>query len=44
MIHLVETVAPVTVLNEPPYAALAHRVDRVIKQRDVVVARLRAER
>ncbi|MFN8490710.1 MAG: hypothetical protein U0350_24175 [Caldilineaceae bacterium] len=43
MIALVETVAPVTVLNEPPYNALAHRVDRVIKQRDVVVARLRAE-
>jgi tRNA G10 N-methylase Trm11 len=27
-----------TVRDEPPYDALAHRVDRVVKQRDVVVA------
>ena len=40
MIALVESVSPLTVLNEPPYNMLAHRVDRVIKQRDVLVARL----
>ena len=28
-----------TVLNDPPYDALAHRVDRVIRKRDVLVAR-----
>lgn len=28
-----------TVLNDPPYDHLAHRVDRVIKHRDVIVAR-----
>jgi len=39
MIALVESVSPLTVLNDPPYDALAHRVDRVIKQRDVLVAR-----
>ncbi len=39
MITLVESVAPLTVSNDPPYDALAHRVDRVIKQRDVLVAR-----
>jgi hypothetical protein len=39
MIELVEALSPLTVLNDPPYDALAHRVDRVIKQRDVVVAR-----
>jgi hypothetical protein len=27
------------VLNESPYDQLAHRVDRVIKQRDIVVVR-----
>jgi hypothetical protein len=40
MIALVESTSPLTVLNAPPYDALAHRVDRVIKQRDVLVARL----
>lgn len=40
MIELVGSVSPLTVLNEPPYDALAHRVDRVIKERDVLVARL----
>jgi hypothetical protein len=40
MIALVESTSPLTVLNEPPYNMLAHRVDRVIKQRDVLVARL----
>jgi len=39
MIALVESAAPLSVLNEPPYDAMAHRVDRVIKQRDVLVAR-----
>jgi hypothetical protein len=37
---LVESVSPLTVLDDPPYDAMAHRVDRVIKQRDVLVARL----
>ena len=36
---LVEKVSSLTVLNDPPYDAMAHRVDRVIKQRDVLVAR-----
>jgi hypothetical protein len=39
IISLVESVSPLTVLNNPPYDALAHRVDRVIKRRDVLVAR-----
>jgi predicted RNA methylase len=39
MIALVEATAPVTVLNDPPYNQLAHRVDRVIKRRDILVAR-----
>jgi hypothetical protein len=42
LIDLVETVSPLTVLNDAPYDAMAHRVDRVIKQRDVLVARPRA--
>lgn len=40
MIALVESESPLAVLNEPPYNQLAHRVDRVIKQRDVLVAHL----
>jgi hypothetical protein len=40
MIELVESISPLAVLNEPPYDGLAHRVDRVIKERDVLVARL----
>lgn len=45
MVSLVESSCPMGVLNEPPYDALAHRVDRVIKRRDVLVARpLRPER
>jgi hypothetical protein len=40
MIALIESAAPLSVLNEPPYDAMAHRVDRVIKERDVLVARL----
>ena len=39
MIALVESISPLQVLNEPPYDRLGHRVDRVIKQRDVLVAR-----
>lgn len=39
MIDLVESAGPLVVLDEPPYNQLAHRVDRVIKHRDVVVAR-----
>jgi hypothetical protein len=39
LVALVESVAPLSVLNDPPYNAMAHRVDRVIKQRDVLVAR-----
>lgn len=39
MIALVESLSQLTVLNDPPYDALVHRVDRVIKQRDVLVAR-----
>lgn len=38
MIRLVQQVAPLTICNEPPYPALAHRVDRVIKQREVLAA------
>lgn len=39
MIALVESTSPLSVLNHPPYDAVCHRVDRVIKQRDVLVAR-----
>jgi hypothetical protein len=39
MISLVEASAPLSVFNEPPYNQLAHRVDRVIKRRDILVAR-----
>jgi hypothetical protein len=39
MIMLVETAAPLAVLNASPYDAFAHRVDRVIKRRDILVAR-----
>jgi len=38
MIELVESEAPLTVLNHPPYDSLSHRVDRVIKERDILVA------
>jgi tRNA G10 N-methylase Trm11 len=40
MLALVQSAAPLAALDEPPYNMLAHRVDRVIKQRDVLVARL----
>jgi hypothetical protein len=39
MIDLVHDVSDFTVINTPPYDQLEHRVDRVIKQRDVLVAR-----
>jgi hypothetical protein len=39
MITLVDSVSALTILNDPPYNNLVHRVDRVIKQRDVLVAR-----
>ncbi|GIV76663.1 MAG: hypothetical protein KatS3mg050_1057 [Litorilinea sp.] len=39
MATLVESVSPLRVLHSPPYDRLAHRVDRVIKVRDVLVAR-----
>ena len=39
MVALVQSIGQLGVRNEPPYDALAHRVDRVIKQRDVLVAR-----
>jgi hypothetical protein len=41
MVELVESAGPLEVLNLPPYIMLAHRVDRVIKSRDVIVARKR---
>ena len=40
MIALVEEVSNFRVLDDSPYHALSHQVDRVIKQRDVIVARL----
>jgi len=39
MIEFVEDVSDFTVLNDAPYNQLGHRVDRVIKHRDVLVAR-----
>jgi hypothetical protein len=39
MIELIEWSDALVVLDEPPYNQMAHRVDRVIKQRDVIVAR-----
>jgi hypothetical protein len=39
LVALVESASPLVVLQDPPYLNLAHRVDRVIKQRDVLVAR-----
>ena len=38
-IQLVRERSPLDVLDDPPYSELAHRVDRVIKRRDVLVAR-----
>jgi hypothetical protein len=39
MTALIEATGLLTVLKESPYDQLAHRVDRVIKQRDIVVVR-----
>lgn len=39
MRYLVESASDLVTLNDPPYNQLAHRVDRVIKRRDVIVAR-----
>ena len=39
MAALVEALSPLRVVRDRPYADLAHRVDRVIKRRDVIVAR-----
>jgi hypothetical protein len=43
MVALVESVGALSVLNDPPYTLLAHRVDRVIKNRDVLIVRKTAE-
>ena len=40
MVALVEAESPLTVHQEEPYNMMAHRVDRVIKMRDVIVAGL----
>jgi len=42
MIDLIQSISQLVVLDEPPYNQMAHRVDRVIKRRDVLVARPRA--
>lgn len=39
IVNMIHSVPALVVLDEPPYNQLTHRVDRVIKQRDVVVAR-----
>ena len=39
MIELVESASRLSVLDDPPYNCLTHRVDRVIKHRDIIVAR-----
>jgi len=39
MIEMVESCSGLKVLDDPPYNRLAHRVDRVIKDRDIIVAR-----
>ncbi len=39
MIQLVESTGRLSVMNDQPYNALAHRVDRVIKERDIIVAK-----
>jgi hypothetical protein len=41
MVTFVQDSAPFDVVQDPPYDRLAHRVDRVIKRRDVIVARTR---
>lgn len=39
MVALVESACDLKVLNTPPFDDLTHRVDRVIKRRDVIAAR-----
>jgi predicted RNA methylase len=39
MVSVVATHAPLVVIDVPPYDQLAHQVDRVIKRRDIIVAR-----
>ncbi len=41
MAALVSATAPLAVVDRPPYDRLGHRVDRVIKRRDAIVARKR---
>jgi RMKL-like, methyltransferase domain len=41
MIDLVQAAAPLQVVQQPPYDRVAHRVDRVIKRRDIIVAWVR---
>ena len=41
MAALVSASAPLEVVDRPPYDRLGHRVDRVIKRRDAIVARKR---
>jgi SAM-dependent methyltransferase len=41
MVEFVEQVAPLDVVQRPPYDAIAHRVDRVVKRRDVIVTKAR---
>lgn len=40
MLAVVQQVETLTIFDTPPYTQLAHRVDRVIKQRDVLVAKV----
>ncbi len=40
MVTFVEAESPLTVHQEEPYNMMAHRVDRVIKMRDVIIAHL----
>jgi hypothetical protein len=38
MLAFMSDISQLAVLNTPPYDSLVHRVDRVIKARDVLVA------
>lgn len=40
MVKLVDSTGVLHVRNDPPYDQLTHQVDRVIKRRDIIVARL----
>jgi hypothetical protein len=40
MIAFVRSVCPLVIRDDPPYNQLSHRVDRVIKQRDLLVGQL----